>query len=384
MEGLVVAPGRDDARPLVNFLRSQRLNIQLVSDADTAFEEALIHPPDVILIHDAVPPAGGIELCQRLKGNTRTHFVPAILASDADERGFRLRAFAAGADAVFGPDADQQERRTRLWALLRTHTLYRRQERKRRSQGSAIQTRRAWVSRFVHDLQSSLSALQANLEYLAGVGLTVMASRTADGDTGPNTTTEVSECVKETRTVMSQLTRGLRTVLDYERLEGGRVVFSEAPVRMADVAAEAKAELQGAAEVARKRLDLEVAGTPATVRGDRELLKRAVQNLVGHCLRQPLNSRVTLQIREGTDGVRVVVRGDGDILSLEDRERIFEPYAPSVRHAPVGHGLGLALAKAVVEMHDGAIWVEDVGRPGWSFVFDLKPEPAVPMGKETE
>ncbi|HSZ84272.1 MAG TPA: response regulator, partial [Polyangia bacterium] len=72
VEGLVAAPGRGVARPLVDFLRGQGINVQTTSDADSAFEEALLHPPDVVLIDDRLPPAGGIELCQRLKGNVRT------------------------------------------------------------------------------------------------------------------------------------------------------------------------------------------------------------------------------------------------------------------------------------------------------------------------
>ena len=90
VEGLVAAPGRGVARPLVGFLRSQGINVQTVADADSAFEEALLHPPDVVLIDDRLPPAGGIELCQRLKGNVRTHFIPAIVCALNDLRPYRL------------------------------------------------------------------------------------------------------------------------------------------------------------------------------------------------------------------------------------------------------------------------------------------------------
>ena len=152
VEALIAAPSRAVARPVVEFLKHERINVQLVVSADSAFEEALLHRPSIVLIDDRVPPAGGIELCQRLKSNTRTHFVPTILYAPSDVRQYRLRALAAGADAIFVPGTDEQERRTRLWALLRTQAIYRRQEKKQRSQGSAIQERRRWVGHFVHDL----------------------------------------------------------------------------------------------------------------------------------------------------------------------------------------------------------------------------------------
>ena len=374
MEGLVVASDRNLARQLVDFLRSQRLNIQVAIDGDTAFEEALIHPPSVVLIEDGIAPAGGVELCQRLKGNTRTHFVPVILFGPGDDRTYRVRAMSAGVDAIFSPTTDDSEQRTRLWALLRTHALVRREENKRKSQGSAIAQQRRWVSSFVHDLQSSVSALQANFEYLAQ----------QFGSTKEHK--EVLECVVDTRGLCGQLTRGLRTVLDYERLEDGRMFLTETSVSLAQLAQESRDDLLSWAQSGNKTIEV-VALTRVTVRGDRELLKRAMQNLMSHAVRQPLNQQVSVTVQSKDDMVCVTVRGNGDKISTEDRSRIFEPYTRTARHVPVGHGLGLALAKAVIEMHDGKISV-DPGNVsdgfGWAFVFALKPEAAMPMRMDAE
>ena len=62
VEGLVVAPGRTVMRSLVGFLRGEGINVRTVADAEGAFEEALLHPPDIVLIDDRVPPSGGIDL----------------------------------------------------------------------------------------------------------------------------------------------------------------------------------------------------------------------------------------------------------------------------------------------------------------------------------
>lgn len=374
MEGLVVAADRNVARQLADFLRSQRVNIQVATDADTAFEEALIHPPSVVLIEDNIGPAGGVELCQRLKGNTRTHFVPVILFGPGDDRTYRIRATSAGADAIFSPATDEGEQRTRLWALLRTHALIRREENRRKSQGSVIAQQRRWVSSFVHDLQSSVSALQANFEYLAQQ----LGAATKN--------TEVDECIVDTRSLCGQLTRGLRTVLDYERLEEGRMFLTETSVSLAQLAHESRDDLLPWAQSANKTIDV-VALTRATVRGDRELLKRALQNLMSHAVRQPLNRQVAVTVQNKADAVTVTVRGNGDTLSPEDRAHIFDPYTRTARHVPVGHGLGLALAKAVIEMHDGQIMVESgdgAGGSSWAFVLTLKPESAVPMRMDAE
>jgi signal transduction histidine kinase len=342
--------------------------------ADSAFEEALLHRPNVVLIDDRVPPAGGIELCQRLKSNSRTHFVPTILYAQNDVRQHRLRALAAGADAIFIPATDEQERRTRLWALLRTQAIYRRQEKKQRTQGSVIQERRRWVGSLVHDLQSSIGALQANFEYLGQAVRSRARPSAADLD----------ECLHDTQTVFRQIVRGLRTVLDFERFEAGRIVLKEAPVLLGEIAREVKAELAWQASTAGKTIDVERAAREAAAHGDPEYLREALVNLVGFTLRQPANRRVLVKVTAGAGTTRVTVGGDADKIDPEDRERIFEPYARPAKQAPVGHGLGLALAKVVVEMHGGSLWVEDLPRAGSAFVFELKNDSPAPRLRTVE
>jgi signal transduction histidine kinase len=374
VEALIAAPSRAVARPVVDFLKREGINVQLVVNSDSAFEEALLHRPSVVLIDDRVPPAGGIELCQRLKSNTRTHFVPTILYAQSDVRQHRLRALAAGADAIFIPTTDEQERRTRLWALLRTQAIYRRQDKKQRSQGSAIQERRRWVGSLVHDLQSSIGALQANFEYLG---------QSARGRGRP-VSSDLEECLHDTQTVFRQIVRGLRTVLDFERFEAGRMVLKNAPVLLGEIAREVKTELAWQATTAGKTIEVERASKEPPAHGDPEYLKEALVNLVAFTLRQPANRRALVKVTPGAGLTRVQVGGDADHIEPEDRERIFEPYARPAKQAPVGHGLGLALAKVVVELHGGTLWVEDVPRAGSAFVFELKNDSPSPRLRTVE
>jgi K+-sensing histidine kinase KdpD len=364
VEALVAAPSRALARPVVEFLKTEKINVQLVVSADSAFEEALLHRPNVVFIDDRIPPAGGIELCQRLKGNTRTHFVPTILCAQTDARPDRLRALAAGADAIFVPGTDPQERRTRLWALLRTEAIYRRQERKQRTQGAVLQERRRWVGNFVHDLQSSVGALQANFEYLA--------QSVPRGRPGA---AEIDECVTDSQTVFRQIARGLRTVQEIERFQSGRVAMKEGVVSLSELARAAKAELDRVASLMGRTVELGRVNREAAVRGDEDYLREAVINLAHFVLRRPSTRLVRIEVSSSATAARVSVLGDGEAIEADEREKIFEAYArPSPKHAPVGLGLGLALAKMVIELQGGSVWVEDAPGGGSAFVMELKSE----------
>jgi signal transduction histidine kinase len=364
VEGLVAAPGRGVARPLVDFLRGQGVNVQTTSDADAAFEEALLHPPDVVLIDDRLPPAGGIELCQRLKGNVRTHFVPVIVFALNDLRPYRLRALAAGADAVFGPGTDAQERRTRLWALLRTRALHRQLDKKQREQGSEIVDRRRWLGHFLHDLQGQMAALNVNVDYLAKLAPPKGDARLAN----------FLESIEDVRTVFAQLMASVRTVQDYDRYEVGQLVPQETALSLGELAADVADELQRHAAVSERPFTFArpPADTERKVQGDRELLRRAMQNLGMSALRRaPARAKVAMSVAETDTGVRFRVTVPGDGLQGVDRLHAFEPYAQ--RNAgTAGYGLGLALARAIVELHEGHIWIEDVPEGGCALVFELK------------
>jgi K+-sensing histidine kinase KdpD len=374
VEALIAAPTRAAARSLVDFLKAEGINVQLVVDADSAFEEALLHRPNVLLIDDRLPPSGGVELCQRLKGNGRTHFLPAIILAQGDGKQHRLRALSAGADAVFAPSTDEQERRARLWALLRTEALHRQQQRLQRTQGAEFRNRRRWVGGFVHDLQSAIGALQANFEYLGQCFRSKGRPSVAD----------IEECQTDTAIVFRQVARGLRNVLDYERFESGRMALKEGPVSMGTLADEVRAELDWYAATAGKSLVVERPGREPVLRGDGEQLKEAVISLASFVLHQPGNRHAVIKVQPQPGLVRVSIGGDGERIDEQDRERIFEPYARAGGSATAGHGLGLALARVVVELHGGTIRVEDVQRAGSAFVIELPSDRASPKLRTVE
>ena len=370
MEALVAAGDRDDARPLVAFLKAEKINIAVVSDADAAFEEALLHRPNLLLVHEDLPPSGGIELCERLKSNTRTHFLPVILVPRADKRPQRIRALAAGADAIFPPGMDELEKRTRMWALLRSQALHRRQERKQDVQRSALTERGRWVGTFVHDLQNVAGALQANFEFLAQAAMAAAKDKSDD----------VLECARETRHVFQQLTRGLRTVQDYERFESGRVTIKSAAFGVDELLAEVKEEVRWqAGNGSRARPVLEVVSGPGVVvEGDRELLRQSLCALAAYLLRQPRTGRLLLRTTQLESDVRITMSSDGEVIPPEDRHRLFEPYVRLSRRLPPVQGLGLALARLVVELHGGRVGAEVGDAGGTAFVVELKSQGAKP------
>jgi len=374
MLGLVVAPDRESARPMVEFLRSQAIQVQLFVDADAALEEALLHPPDVILIDDGIGPAGGVELAQRLKNNSRTHVVPLCLWGPVADRQFRLRALAAGADSIYSAESDLQEMRTRLWALLKTRALMRRTQRKQDRKDATIDQQRRWVGAFVHDLQSTLAAMRANHEFLA------QKIQATDADT--------RECLFDSEVLYADIARGLRCVLDYERFEIGQLSCSIAPMNVSNLLAQVSEALSKQAKSNGKNFVLKAERGLGMIEGDVRLLQAALICLGSHILRHPVNDSATISVELAGEELQISIFGNGDFLSNEDPESLFVPYGrPRQAGTPVGHGVGLALARAIFSMHETPLRLSTVATGTKTlprFAIEFPRMGAIPVGFDAE
>jgi two-component system, OmpR family, sensor kinase len=146
------------------------------------------------------------------------------------------------------------------------------------------------------------------------------------------------------------------------------------PVALADLIQELVDDLPAEAS-ARVRLELQGEGL---VRGDAELLRALVSNLLGNALKFAASGPITLSLAEtsgaGRPEVRLEVRDTGPGIPRALRERVFEPFYRLAPNASVGHGIGLALVGHIARAHGGAATFIDaaVGAclslhlPGWS------------------
>ncbi len=363
VEGIVVASTRLAARPMVQVLKGEGMNVQVVGSPEVAFEEVLLHRPNLIMMEARANEVWGVDLCARLKGNARTHFVPVIMWTDAKAgESTYLQAVSAGADAVFTPSSSTEEVRARLWALLRTQVIYRREEKKRLSQVASIVARRRWVGGLIHDLQNSIGAAQANFEFLAQE----LAPRGR-----ASSESEVDECILDCRALFRDMSRGLRTVLDFERFESDRVTLREEQVFLSDLAEKAKKAVEASAIARGKSIVIEAVSSLQPVQGDSDYLAEAMVNLIAHVLRQPGNRQCRIRLSCAGGLNHASVSGDHERVPEDQRHRVFEPYFQNGKQVPVGHGLGLALSKAIVDVHGGSIWLEDIPHGGSAFVIEI-------------
>lgn len=216
--------------------------------------------------------------------------------------------------------------------------------------------RRDLVANVSHELRTPISALHAVLENL------VDGVAAAD----PETFRTMLKQVERLGRLVSQL-------LDLSRLESGALPLQRRvfPIRevLDDAADECRLHAAGAA------VEVDVAPPDLAVDADRERVHQVVANLLENAVRHsPPGAPVHLSARHHRGGVRVEVADEGPGIPEEDASRVFERFyrADAARaSSDGGAGLGLAIARWIVDLHGGTIRPERREPTGCRMVVDL-------------
>lgn len=170
---------------------------------------------------------------------------------------------------------------------------------------------------------------------------------------------------------LDRVQRTLGTLLQIAQADGrGRDVVTE-DVDLAALAREMVELYQP--EASTRDIALEYVGRDdAKLRGNRQLLAQAIVNLLENALKYvAAGGRVTVEVRQSTQHVKLIVADDGPGIPAEDRERILQPFVRLERdRTQLGSGLGLSLVAAVMRLHNGTIELED-NDPGLRVVCEF-------------
>jgi signal transduction histidine kinase len=223
------------------------------------------------------------------------------------------------------------------------------------------EARRTFLAAIGHDLRTPLTSLRTGLEALED-GLV--------SDVQPYLAAMRSDV-----TLMGQLVEDLFLLA---RIESRGITLDLQRVDLAEIADEAIEAMSAVAEQRGVALAVEADG-PAFVTGAASELSRVLRNLLSNAIRHaPAASTVTVHVEPGERGVRLAVTDEGPGFSEDFRERAFESFTRSdeARSRDAGGaGLGLAIARGLVDLHHGTI--RALAGPGGKVEVNLptSPEP---------
>lgn len=217
--------------------------------------------------------------------------------------------------------------------------------------------RAALFSSVTHDLRTPLAS--------------ITAAATSLEDTHASFTAEDRRDLLETiRQEAERLNRLVGNLMDLARIRAGALTPAKAPAGVDEIIEGVLARLQP--RLAGREVRLMVRGDLPEIPIDVVQIDQVLTNLIENALKfSQAGSEIAISAAQwhGSIEVRVSDRGRG--IPLEERERVFEPFARADGDPNNGTGLGLSIARAIVQAHGGRMWIDATPGGGTTLVFTL-------------
>ncbi|RSM59538.1 histidine kinase [Actinoplanes sp. ATCC 53533] len=237
------------------------------------------------------------------------------------------------------------------------------QERRRAAELAALDTAKTnFFSNVSHEFRTPLTLILGPLEDLLA---------------GPGLAADQRERLVPVQRNGLRLLKLVNTVLDFSRLESGRLRAAYRPTDLADYTARLASTFRAVAERAGLRLDIESPPLSAPVHVDREMWEKIVFNLLSNAVKFTPAGGITVRVRQ-RPGVAVLEVTDTGVGVSEQEQRLlfdrFHRVTGAWSRSHEGTGIGLALVRELAELHAGTATVRS--EPGAGSTFTV----TIPLG----
>jgi signal transduction histidine kinase len=234
----------------------------------------------------------------------------------------------------------------------------------------ALHARDEMLSVVAHDLRNPLNAIILGVEGL----LEDLPQGRSHGE---------QQTLQAVRSSARRMDRLIHDLLEVARIESGKLRIDPHPDRIGHLVEEAVAMMRPLAEAQGLELRCEMRGPIPAALIDGARILQVISNLVGNAIKfTPAGGSVAIEVERTGEEILVVVSDTGAGITPEQIPHLFARHWQGSDRDRRGIGLGLAIAKGIVESHQGRIWVESQRGVGSRFYFTLPAQ--VPAAREEE
>ena len=247
---------------------------------------------------------------------------------------------------------------------LENSRLFEAQTRQVRELRHEDELRRSFISLITHEFRTPLASLQTSFDL-------IQESEEIQGLDQPYQ--RLLSNVSRSVWLMSQLTNDLS---DVANLSSGGVPLDKELASPSQILARVVEMATPLSQPKNQRLDVDIQPDLPKILVDARRLEQVLTNMVANAIKYtPNRGIIRISVSQNSVSTKFQVSDNGRGIPRDDLERIFEPFyrvARESNEAPVsGTGLGLALAKTLVELHGGKIWAESSPGKGSVFCFTI-------------
>jgi signal transduction histidine kinase len=328
-------------------------NIETAETLSQATEYLKDKVYDVVLLDLGLPDSCGINTLQ--KAHSANSNVPIVVLTGLTDEEVGIEAIEKGAEDYLVKGNSLQH------ALVRIIRYAIERKKVEKKLKEAIEAKSQFMSMVSHELRVPLASIKESIAIVS------------DGLAG-KIKKEQRNCLDIARRNIDRLNRLIGDLLDFQKLEAGKMIFGVQDNNANEIAKEVYDTMLPSAKEKGINLVLELDSSLPRVSFDKDRITQVLSNLVNNAIKFTKEGRITITTSKRQDSIQVSVSDTGGGIKKEDLPRLFHEFEQLETvgiKKTCGTGLGLAISKEIITRHNGQIWAESELGKGTTFFFTL-------------
>ncbi|OGW43490.1 MAG: hypothetical protein A2Y66_02875 [Nitrospirae bacterium RBG_13_41_22] len=346
---LIVDDAMDTVELLRKRFRSEGYDTAEAYNGEEGLMKVTEYNPDLIILDVMMPKIDGYEVCQRLKSDENTKFIPILMLTAKGEVEHKVKGLNIGADDYLAKPFDYKELSARIRSLLSIKATHEKKVEEEKS-GALEQM----MDQVAHEIRNPLTAIGGFARKVYG--------RLPEGDPNKKYMHMIIEDVAVLESMIKQLIE----------LKSMSISIKE-PTNMNDIIKDSLKLFEQECIQKAIHVETDLKDDLPMIIADKKLLKRAFCNIIKNSIEAMEIGKKILKItsRMSGDNLEIQFSDTGIGISKDKIKNIFDPLVTSKIYGP---GLGLTFALKIVQDHKGTISVESEPGKGTTFtiIFPVK------------
>lgn len=343
---LIVDDAVDTVELLRKRFRSEGYDTAEAYDGEEALQKVEEYHPDLVVLDVMMPKLDGYEVCQRLKADENTKYIPVLMLTAKGEIENKVKGLEIGADDYLPKPFDYKELSARVKSLLAI-----KEAREKLVEEEKSEALEKMMDEVAHEIRNPLASI-------GGFAKRVY-DKLPEGDSNKKYMEMIMDDVLKLENMVKQLIDLKTVAICYlECTDINDVIMDALELHEKDLADKGIV------------VKTELMDDPPCISGDREQLKVAISNLIKNSIEAMQENLKVLKIATSiSDGRMVIEVSDtGKGIPKDKLKSIFHPFYTSKIYGP---GLGLTFTLKIIQQHRGTISVESEPGKGTTFTISL-------------
>jgi two-component system, sensor histidine kinase and response regulator len=353
----------DDAatrKVVAECMKKKGFNVFEASSGIEAFTLMIEQQINIAVLDWVLPGMTGIEVCRKIREKMEASYVFIIMLTSKTEKDELLKGFEAGVDEYITKPVSFQELIARIKVGKRIVELEQKLKEKQKELFVNNERKNQFIGIAAHDLRNPVISIRGFSELLL-----------KDSKDLPEEQREFLHIIHSTSRNMLAM---INDLLDISRIESGKLKISLKPGSLNKLIIDRIRLISLQATKKHITIHKELANTPE-ITFDPQRLGQAIDNLISNAIKfAPIGSSVYLNLHHDEDTVKFSVSDEGPGIPAEEQHLLFSEFHRLSIQPTAGEtstGLGLAIAKKIIEAHGGSIEFESQEGLGSTFSLIL-------------